>query len=545
MTTIRYILLLIVLFISIQNSHAQKEAATQNELFLLEAVNKGNIERVKMGLATNTSPNITDDYGISLLMIAVKQKNISMIDILIKAGADPNYRINQKGPKKEGQNVMKMLQLKYFSPLDFAIDTQDTTIVNAILKAGAEINPKEKYLSPLGQASYNNDYPMLIYLARKGAKVSKEVGRYILTRCITLRLSSKKTASDNLNEIIEFWDNQGIEISVENLLKSNFTNRSSRYKIPDIISEYHIWLDKKSKNEKIIRSAAYANYIDPDYDLKKREKIRKDSLAKASRIKREQEWRIRDAEFEKELEKENTARMIFFYTISGIAGILLFVFIKYGSLNRAVWESIFQKLFRVQPNPKPQPNSNSNSKPNNTNKNKPINPPKPPTKPQPKPKPKQQPQKTAAKPAVKPKPTIPSKQQSISDKKGWVTDMTKDIPVELLTIEDMINPIRLCNEHEKAIRRMMWYMRRLENHTDEQIALVLGEEGLLPHLEALWQSITKTYVRDVYKRSLILMVENYKIRDERVQSFISTIKKRGNKPKKKSEKQAERKSTNE
>lgn len=86
---------------------------------------------------------------------------------------------------------------------------------------------------------------------------------------------------------------------------------------------------------------------------------------------------------------------------------------------------------------------------------------------------------------------------------------------------------------------MMWYMRCLENHTDEQIEQVLGNEGLLPHLESLWKSIKPTYIRAVYKRSLYLMVENYRERDERVLIFLESIKRhkpRGNKPKKKSEK---------
>lgn len=531
MTIIRYIFLAMVLFICVQNNSAQREAVTENELYLLNAVRAGNSDNVELGLRTNVSPNITDDYGMSLLMIAIKKKNLSIIDILIKSGANTNYRINKKGTYKEGQNITRLLLLQHLSVLDFAVNTEDTTIVNTILKAGAEINPKEEFLNPLKQASENKDYAMLVFLAGKGAKVSQKAGRDILALSVDRNINNYQKTPNELKEVIHFWDNQGIDISKENLLKSKFLNRrAAEYKIPRLITEYQTWLDEKSKNEKVIRSAAYANYIDPDYELK--QKAREDSLLETIRERYERNQQIREAQQEAQLEKENTARMIFFYIISGILGILLFVFIKYGSLNRAVWDSIFQKLFRVQPNPNSNRNSNPKPKPKR-NKNKPINPPKPRTKPKP-----QTPNPIA-------KPAIPSKQQSIYDKKGWITDNTKDIHVEFLTIEDMINPIRLRNEHEKAIRKMMWYMRRLENHTDEQIALVLGEEGLLPHLEALWRGITKTYVRDVYKRSLLLMVENYKTRDERVQSFIGRIKKRGNKPKKKSEKQVERNNTEE
>lgn len=81
---------------------------------------------------------------------------------------------------------------------------------------------------------------------------------------------------------------------------------------------------------------------------------------------------------------------------------------------------------------------------------------------------------------------------------------------------------------------MMWYMRRLEQHTDEAVAGRLGEKGLLPHLNTLWRKIDVSMVRDVYKRSFRIMVENYGTRDDRVLVFLETMtKKRNSKVKKK------------
>lgn len=495
---------------------AQKKAATEDEFFLLWAVENGNYTNVKLGLQAKTSPNITDKYGVSLLMYAIQKKKKPIIKELIKAGADLNYEIDNKTRPDDNRALGRMLLLQHQSVLDFALNTQDTTIIDIILKAGVPINSKEGIQSPMTRASKNLDYNVLAYLQRQGAKVSKTTARDIVVLTIVQSSDVFNKQSDGLNLIIRFWENYGVEISTENLLKSTFAEYpTSKRLIKSSVTNYEEWAQSiEQPAEQIIRSAAYTQYIDPEYNTKLKEKALKDAIARKNK-----EWQQ-----EGELERENTTRMITLYLIVGIGTVLFILYKNRASLNRATWNAIFNKLFRVQV----QPNRNRN----NRNRNNTVNPPKPRTKPQS----KRPPRKSAQQ---KPKPATATRKPSVAAKKGWITDNTVKIHVKLLTIEDMINPIRLCNENEKAVRKMMWYMRRIENHTDEQIAQVLGEEGLLPHLQNLWKSITKTHVRDIYKRSLYLLVEDYSTRDPRVLVFLNTIKKsqpKSNKLKKKPEK---------
>lgn len=524
------LLVLYILFLCFSSlAFSQKEAVSENELYLLQAVKTGNYDNVKLGL-NSSSPNITDEYGISILMYAIQKKRKLIIEELIEAGANPNYRIKIKSKSNDDRSPVRMLMLQHQSVLDFAVNTQDTTIVRQILKAGAKINPKDEILNPLMQASKNLDYSMLIYLKGQGAKVSKKTARDIAALTITSStgLLINQTPKGR-KEVIRFWDNYGVDISEENLLKSPFsTSGSNQRSIKNFIKIYDEWIDSNtSKNEeKTIRSAAYADYIDPEYEAKAkaREEARGDSLFEKA-LKNVGEYKDWRKEYDEQEEKENTARITLVYLAVGISIVLLFIYGKYGSLNRATWDTIFRKLFRVQL----QPNQNQNKR----NRNNTANPPNP-TRPKP-----QKKAKTQRKSAQKPQPAVSVSKTKITETKGWSVDSTTIIELQFLTIEDMINPILLCNEHEKSVRRMMWYMRCLENHTDEQIEQVLGNEGLLPHLESLWKSIKPTYIRAVYKRSLYLMVENYRERDERVSIFLESIKRhkpRGNKPKKKSEK---------
>lgn len=517
------LLILYILFLCFSSlAFSQKEAVSENELYLLQAVKTGNYDNVKLGL-NSSSPNITDEYGISILMYAIQKKRKLIIEELIEAGANPNYRIKIKSKSNDDRSPVRMLMLQHQSVLDFAVNTQDTTIVRQILKAGAKINPKDEILNPLMQASKNLDHSMLIYLKGQGAKVSKKTARDIAALTITSSAGLLNQTPKGCKEVIRFWDNYGVDISEENLLKSPFaTSGSNQRSIKNFITIYDEWIDSNiSKDEeKTIHSAAYADYIDSEYEAKTKEKARKDSLFEESLrsiTDTNKDWR---KQLDEQEEKENTARMTLVYLVVGISIVLLFIYGKYGSLNKATWDTIFRKLFRVQL----QPNQNQNKR----NRNNTANPPKP-----------QKKAKTQRKSAQKPQPAVSVSKTKTTDAKGWSVDSTTIIELQFLTIEDMINPIQLCNEHEKSVRRMMWYMRCLENHTDEQIEQVLGSEGLLPHLESLWKSIKPTYIRAVYKRSLYLMVENYRERDERVSIFLESIKRhkpRGNKPKKKSEK---------
>ena len=88
----------------------------------------------------------------------------------------------------------------------------------------------------------------------------------------------------------------------------------------------------------------------------------------------------------------------------------------------------------------------------------------------------------------------------------------------------MINPINLRNEHERAVREMIWYIRRLEKFSEEEATNMTSEKELVKKLNSLWKSIDPNNVRDIYKRSLYLLVENYSKQDKKVESFLNQIR---------------------
>ena len=142
MIQLRHIFFLFGLILSVLSIMSQKAATTELEKALLDAVeNKGYFE-FKSALEKTKSPNITDEYGISLLMYAANRKNEKMVADLLRAGADANYRINSEIKDNDDRSSVRMLLLQHTSVLDFAINSRDTSIVGMILKGGAKINPK-------------------------------------------------------------------------------------------------------------------------------------------------------------------------------------------------------------------------------------------------------------------------------------------------------------------------------------------------------------------------------------------------------------------
>lgn len=527
MSKLRYIFLVFALLFGSLYPVTGQEAVTKSELNLLNAVKSGRYEATIRGLEQNLSPNLTDEYGVSLLMFAISNKDTRMIDILLGAGANINYRISGSDSPSDNKSPVKMLLLKHKSVLDFAIEKEDTQTIIKLVGKGVKLNESggDGYFSPLFTASKMNNVGILEYLSVKGAKVSKKSASNILVWSIVSnwRAFQGGTAPFDL-EVIRFWEEQGVDVSYENLLKTSAAKNlrtEQKTAMRAILNTYQSWDDKpQEKNRSPQLSVAPIEtgegYTTNDFQ-EQIELLKKDALQKK----------------ETQDKVENTYRnSILVISIVIFTGLVV-VYRKYGSLEWQVWVALFSKLSKQvsnqsnSPNP-PNQNTTNTSPPNSNNRRNVRNaPPKPVSKPIEK----------------KPKPTSDKIQSGVSLKEkqqGWSVDNTLQIKVEYLTIEDMVNPIRLCNEHEKAIRKMMWYMRRLENHTDEQIAQVLGPKGLLPHLNKLWLKIDDSMVRHIYKHSLFLLAENYAIRDKRVLAFIDTMNspkskmRRGNKPKKKS-----------
>jgi len=91
--------------------------------------------------------------GISALHIAVKTRNLAMVDYLLDHGADVDIQ------DKNG-----------YTPLHYAISSHHIKIVKALVMHDADVNlANNAGITPLQQAAYSNDFSIVDFLLDHGA----------------------------------------------------------------------------------------------------------------------------------------------------------------------------------------------------------------------------------------------------------------------------------------------------------------------------------------------------------------------------------------
>ncbi|WP_170120111.1 ankyrin repeat domain-containing protein [Dysgonomonas alginatilytica] len=472
---------------------AQKEASTLLDKELLEAVSQNRMTEVKQKLTDEIDVNITDAYGRSLLMFAVINNNKELARLLIKKGADPNYHINQKAKQNSNKNAVAMLLLKGRSVLDYGIASKDTSMVDFLIDAGAKLNIKNKEISStVAKASLDGNIKMVRYLLSKGAKVSDETGAYLIVNHINKGADVlHKITPVNKNtdfSLIKIWDDYGIPTDDEKLLRlTSFLGHTSKEtkNVKNYMAAYREWLNKE---QEIISELPAVMEVKNESE---RDKLIEESLKKQE----ENREGIRLVQDEAQREHNRTWKFIFIALGIGLAFFLLSHYLTV-YLN-----------FRSRKQSKPP--APPYIRPNITKASLPLR-----------------------KAGVIDRKSKKKREKRTSigklpiTAKGWIKDDTTKIEVLYLTIEDMINPIGLKNEHERAVREMIWYIRRLENLSNEKVDNRVNEQGLDRKLDFLWRSIDPCNVRDVYKRSLFILVENYSKKDKRVMAVLNKMKRR-------------------
>lgn len=107
--------------------------------------------------------------------------------------------------------------------------------------------------------------------------------------------------------------------------------------------------------------------------------------------------------------------------------------------------------------------------------------------------------------------------------KGWITDDTEEMEINLLSIEDIINPIMLKNEHEKSIKELISYIRKLSNSSEDDSKKILGVNGLSGHLKIFFGKVNIEAVRVVYIKALYLLIEDYSRKDSKIKPFLEKL----------------------
>lgn len=271
-----YIFLLSVLcFLSCSNRDLScHRAKSDTEKELVEGIIKSYYKRSEKLLNTGISPNITDYYNRSLLMLALRNEDRNSVELLLSLGADVNYTIKQTYDygTVDAKEIMK--STNNLTTLIVAVNTGDTVLVNLLLKEGATINPQDEEQNPLIQASLNLDYKMLDYLSKHTAKISGETAINTLARSIA---SSNKynNCTESIVRTTDFWVSKGMTIEAETFdlfLQNAPIDKRNQFKISisDFIKRYN------NKEKKIY-------YQPPKNKIREKSKIREElRIAKLS-----------------------------------------------------------------------------------------------------------------------------------------------------------------------------------------------------------------------------------------------------------------------
>jgi len=134
-----------------QDSRPQK--ASEEPLLTL-AARQGNIEVVKLLLASGARVDAPGEAGFTPLMEAVRTRHLAIVTLLLNQGAKPDQR------NDFGDTALLFIEGK-----------EQEAMLQTLLKAGADIDGGTGW-TPLMHAAYNGEENMVKLLLKKGAQVN-------------------------------------------------------------------------------------------------------------------------------------------------------------------------------------------------------------------------------------------------------------------------------------------------------------------------------------------------------------------------------------
>jgi ankyrin repeat protein len=161
---------------SSENIPAPEPMNLTKEEEIIEKVNRGDIEGIKKIIEEKTNLNFRDQFENTPLLMAISRKNRRMVEVLIKGGADPNYKgfvspiigaicVNDLGISRllieKGANLDD--KFLTFPPLAYAISFQRTDIAEMMLKY------KPNFYNALFAAMVREDISFMEKLLKMGA----------------------------------------------------------------------------------------------------------------------------------------------------------------------------------------------------------------------------------------------------------------------------------------------------------------------------------------------------------------------------------------
>jgi uncharacterized protein len=176
---------------------------------MIKAVKFDDVDGVKKMLAKGMDPNMTDNQGMPLIVIAAREKSEKVVNALIA-----NPKTNIEITDKAGENAMMMASLN-----------GDIEIVKALITKDAEVN--KKGWAPLHYAAANGNDEIVKLLLDHSAYVDAGSPNGTTPLMMAARgghISTVKILLDN-----------GADLNVKNQIGLNALDFAKQYKEPDVV----------------------------------------------------------------------------------------------------------------------------------------------------------------------------------------------------------------------------------------------------------------------------------------------------------------------
>jgi uncharacterized protein len=176
---------------------------------MIKAVKFDDVKEVNKQLANGMDPNLTDDQGIPLLVLAAREKSEQVVGALLA-----NPKTNIEIEDKAGENAMMMAALN-----------GDTNIVEQLIAKDAEVN--KKGWAPLHYAATNGHDDIVKLLLDHSAYVDAGSPNGTTPLMMAARgghLSTIKLLLDN-----------GADLTVKNQIGMTALDFAKRYNEPDVV----------------------------------------------------------------------------------------------------------------------------------------------------------------------------------------------------------------------------------------------------------------------------------------------------------------------